>query len=347
MNGKKTLGLCALAVLLIASVVLGVRVYGLLDMTQLEMSLTPTPVPSGGNIMAVTIDPAAPTPAPMLRHGAQGEDVKALQARLQTLGYYSGAIDGQFGSGTREAVAWFQRCNGLDADGIVGEATSGALYSPEAKPAPSPDEATAAVPALADANAPILVNRTNPLPDGYQPKELVNLSEYCDGSVVIIKEEGTQAERAAADALMAMLRAAHQDGLTVWQVSAGYRTEAVQQGLFDEQVAKYMNENDLSQEDAVSATRLTVAEPGTSEHQLGLALDLTVPGRFFKDTEQAAWLAEHCWEYGFILRYTKEKEKITGFLAEPWHVRYVGVEHAVAMRDSGLCLEEYLAQSAH
>lgn len=346
MNIKKTLGLCALAVLVIAAVVLGVRVYGLLDMTQLEMSLTPTPVPQGGNIMAVTVDPAAPTPAPVLRHGAQGEDVKALQSRLKTLGYYSGEIDGQFGSGTREAVAWFQRENGLDADGIVGEATSGVLYSTSARPAPSESDPTAAVPAMADADAPLLVNRDNPLPDGYQPRELVNLSDYCDGSLVIIKEEGTQAERVAADALMAMLRAAHQDGLTVWQVSAGYRTDAVQQSLFDTQVAEYMNKNDLSQEDAISATRLTVAEPGTSEHQLGLALDLTVPGYFFKDTQQAAWLAEHCWEYGFILRYTKEKEQITGFLAEPWHVRYVGVAHALSMRDSGLCLEEYLAQSA-
>lgn len=268
MNMKKMLGLCALAVLIIVAVVLGVRVYGLLDMTQLEMSLTPTPVPQGGNIMAVTVDPAAPTPAPVLRHGAQGEDVKALQSRLKTLGYYSGEIDGQFGSGTREAVAWFQRENGLDADGIVGEATSGVLYSTSARPAPSESDPTAAVPAMADTDAPLLVNRDHPLPDGYQPKELVNLSDYCDGSLVIIKEEGTQAERVAADALMAMLRAAHQDGLTVWQVSAGYRTDAVQQSLFDAQVAEYMNKNNLSQEDAISATRLTVAEPGTSEHQL-------------------------------------------------------------------------------
>ena len=62
----------------------------------------------------------------------------------------------------------------------------------------------------------------------------------------------------------------------------------------------------------------------------------------FASTKQSAWLNEHCWEYGFIIRYTKEKEKITGFEAEPWHIRYVGVEHAMYMKEHDLCLEEYV-----
>ena len=103
-----------------------------------------------------------------------------------------------------------------------------------------------------------------------------------------------------------------------------------------------MKENGMSRSKARSATRKTVADPGTSEHHLGTCFDITVPGTTFAGTEQARWLGEHCWDYGFILRYTKDKEKITGFLAEAWHFRYVGEEHARIMRDENLCLEEYL-----
>ena len=193
----------------------------------------------------------------------------------------------------------------------------------------------------------MLVNRTNAVPDGYQPKDLVEMNTYCDPSVVIIKESNTRAVREAVDALMTMLRAAHRDGITVWQVSEGYRTVQRQQELFDQQVRDYQEKNDLSYDDAVSATRLTVAEPGTSEHHTGLSFDITVPGTYFKDTEQAAWLAEHCWDYGFIIRYQEDKQEITGYLPEPWHVRYVGTEHSLKMRDHGLCLEEYIELYEH
>ena len=86
-----------------------------------------------------------------------------------------------------------------------------------------------------------------------------------------------------------------------------------------------------------------MAEPGTSEHHLGLAFDVNKQGASgFAGTKHSEWLNEHCWEYGFIIRYTKEKEKITGFVAEPWHIRYVGVEHAMYMKEHDLCLEEYV-----
>ncbi len=86
-----------------------------------------------------------------------------------------------------------------------------------------------------------------------------------------------------------------------------------------------------------------MAEPGYSEHHLGLAIDINVPGAStFKGTKQCTWLHEHCWEYGFIIRYQEDKEKITGYTAEAWHIRYVGVEHSLLIRDLGLCLEEYL-----
>ena len=79
----------------------------------------------------------------------------------------------------------------------------------------------------------------------------------------------------------------------------------------------------------------TVALPGTSEHQLGLSADLT-------GKEANEWLAEHCWEYGFILRYPEGKKDITGIINEPWHFRYVGTRVSLDMKDTGLCLEEYL-----
>ena len=96
---------------------------------------TPTPLPDvPGSVMAVTTDPSAPTPEPVLRTGSRGDDVKTLQGRLHDLGYYADEIDGQFGAGTKAAVIDFQKANGLEADGMVGSETKAILYSPQAKP---------------------------------------------------------------------------------------------------------------------------------------------------------------------------------------------------------------------
>ena len=134
-NPKTVSGLIALAVLLAA---LGCMVYVMVPTigeTRREMSLTPTPEPEWpASVMQVTRDPALPTPEPVLRTGSTGEAVKNLQSRLYTLGYYQGEIDGQFGAGTRDAVALFQRGNGLEADGIAGAETKAILFSAEAKP---------------------------------------------------------------------------------------------------------------------------------------------------------------------------------------------------------------------
>ena len=94
-----------------------------------------------------------------------------------------------------------------------------------------------------------------------------------------------------------------------------------------------------------------MAAPGTSEHQIGLALDLVSESYQILDEKQAEtpeqqWLMAHSWEYGFILRYTEEKQAITGIVDEPWHFRYVGTEVSLDMKDSGLCLEEYLGAAA-
>ena len=189
---------------------------------------------------------------------------------------------------------------------------------------------------------PLLVNEDNPLPEDYVPQDLVLMREYCDEDVVYIKGSEIEGNREAVDKLMEMLRAAIEDGLGDWQISAGYRSVAYQQQLWDNRVYEYRQQG-LSASEAQSATARYVAVPGSSEHHTGLAFDVTVPGESFPLTEQSKWLAEHCWDYGFIIRYTEEKEDITGISAEPWHVRYVGQPHARIMRDENWCLEEYIA----
>ena len=143
------------------------------------------------------------------------------------------------------------------------------------------------------------------------------------------------------DALITMLTAAKNEGVTNWQISAGYRSYKYQKQLFDNSVQKFMNQGS-SRSAAVSSTRLTVADPGASEHHTGLAFDVTVPDKSFAGTKQCAWLHENCWEYGFVVRYQADKEKITGFIAEAWHIRYVGLPHSTYMRENNLCLEEYI-----
>ena len=142
-NPKTVAGLIALGVLLLALGILVGQMIPTIGEVRREMSLTPTPVPEGpDSVLAVTPDPSLPTPEPVLRAGMTGQEVKDAQSRLYTLGYYQGEIDGQFGAGTRDAVTAFQRRNGLDADGIVGEETRKVLFSADAKPALPADEST-------------------------------------------------------------------------------------------------------------------------------------------------------------------------------------------------------------
>ena len=179
------------------------------------------------------------------------------------------------------------------------------------------------------------------LPDDYQPQQLVNMRDYCDSSIVSIKGSEIEGEQIAVDALLAMLMQAQSEGLTSWQISAGYRSVAYQQKLFDDKVYSYRQQG-MTGAQARSAARKLVADPGCSEHHTGLAFDITVPGTSFGGTKQAKWLEEHCWEWGFILRYPADKTAITGITNEPWHFRYVGVDAAMEMHETGECLEEYV-----
>ena len=290
-------------------------------------TFVPTPTPS-------------PTPS-LLSTGSSGEEVKTLQRRLKELGFYTGEIDGDFGKGTASAVKLFQQQHNLSADGMAGQKTLALLYSDNAKQiviTPTPQTIQVMAGAL-----PLLVNRDNPVEKDFVPADLVDMSTYCDTAVVKIKYSGTQGVREAVDALMELLYDAKAQGVTKWQVSAAYRSYSAQESIFESNVREYMNSRGLSRTQAESATLLTVALPGTSEHHTGLAFDITVPGTsMFVGTTQQKWLHEHCWDYGFIIRYTDEKQDITGFMGEEWHIRYVGTEHSLNMKNSGLCLEEYL-----
>ena len=134
-NPKTVAGLVVLGVLLVALGVVVWQMIPTIGAVRTEMSLTPTPEPAWpGSVLAVTPDPSLPTAPPVLRTGMTGQDVKDLQSRLHALGYYTAEIDGQFDTATREAVIAFQRRNGLDADGIVGEETRRVLFSASAKP---------------------------------------------------------------------------------------------------------------------------------------------------------------------------------------------------------------------
>lgn len=189
---------------------------------------------------------------------------------------------------------------------------------------------------------PMLVNADVPVPEGYTPKDLVRMRDYCDKAIVTIKGSEIDGEREAVDALMIMLSDAVAQGVSNWQINAGYRSFAYQQKLFDNRVYAYKQDG-LSSAQAKKAAAKLVAAPGSSEHHTGLAFDVTVPGESFRLTKQCKWLAEHCYAYGFIIRYTEDKKAITGFEAEPWHIRYVGQPHARIMQENGWCLEEYVA----
>ncbi len=202
-------------------------------------------------------------------------------------------------------------------------------------------EAQNSIAVSSEAPVPLLVNEAYPLADNYTPVDLVNMRKYCDDKIVHIKGGEIEGVREAVDALMMMLQSAIDDGVSNWQISAGYRSVGYQQKLWDNQVYEYRQQG-LSAPQAQTATGKYVAKPGCSEHHTGLAFDVTVPGESFPLTPQSKWLDENCWDFGFIIRYTEEKQPITGINAEPWHIRYVGQPHAQIMREKNFCLEEYI-----
>ena len=296
---------------------------------------TPTPNPA----KTTPVPTVEPTPAPTakatrtLKKGSTGEDVKKLQQALIDLGYLSDTADGTFGAKTQDAVTLFQAVNGLDADGLAGAKTQALLFSGTAL---SADQAP-------PTDFLMLVNRSHKLSKTDVPTDLVEIASVLSADIVKVKYTGTKANRTAVEALGKMLSAAISEGVSNFQISSAYRTYSEQQKLVDNSVAKYQKNNpSWSRDRCLSATYQTVAPAGSSEHQTGLAFDITVPGVSFTGTEQQKWLHQHCAEYGFIVRFTAEKQKLTGFVAESWHFRYVGVDAAKTITQNNWCLEEYV-----
>ena len=138
-----------------------------------------------------------------------------------------------------------------------------------------------------------------------------------------------------------MCRAAAEEGVTIISISA-YRSFDYQNTLFKNRVQRCINEDNLSREEAEIKAASIVARPGTSEHHLGLAVDINSVEESFANTSAFRWLQKNAEDFGFILRYPKDKQDITKVIYEPWHYRYVGVEHAKAINELGMCLEEYI-----
>ncbi len=133
-NPKMIAGIIGIVVLLAGCIVLATYMIPTIKEVRREMSLTPTPLPPVPDTVRDKAAESMVTPEPALRNGSQGEKVWKLQERLQALGYYTDAVDGQFGQGTRDAVIAFQKKNGLEADGYAGEETQRVLYSEDAVP---------------------------------------------------------------------------------------------------------------------------------------------------------------------------------------------------------------------
>ena len=181
-----------------------------------------------------------------------------------------------------------------------------------------------------------LVNKSHTLSESHIP-ELVELTGLSSVS------NGHRLRKEAADALYAMYAAMAADGITC-NVISGYRSYAYQLQLVNDKVAKRVA-NGQNRETAYQQVTMSTAPAGASEHQLGLAIDFstgTTSSLSFANTAAGAWLRDHAWEYGFILRYMEVKTPFTGIVSEPWHYRYIGIPHAQIVHHNGWCYEEYI-----
>ncbi len=180
----------------------------------------------------------------------------------------------------------------------------------------------------------ILINKENPVPDDY---------EFELGTI----RGGIRSDVRVIEHVLEMIQAAKEDGVTLG-ICSPYRDYDRQVMLFERKVRSYIRKG-KSEAEAYELASQTVAIPGTSEHQVGLAFDFIsddykVLEAGFADHKAGKWLKANGYKYGFILRYPDDKENITGIEFEPWHYRYVGVDAATEIMTQGLCLEEYVEQ---
>ncbi len=155
----------------------------------------------------------------------------------------------------------------------------------------------------------LIANKTYALPEGYDPGD-------------ILDEVMTH--------FNAMVKAAKKDGVDLWILS-GYRSFSKQKRIYN----RYVEQHGQKEADTYSA------RPGHSEHQTGLAMDVNKISYTFNETKEGKWLWQHCTDYGFIIRYPQGKQEQTGYIYEPWHIRFVGTKWAKRIEASGLCVEEF------
>ncbi len=214
--------------------------------------------------------------------------------------------------------------------------------APTVTPAPKPVVAPVAQPVAASNAAkidfttyekPLLVNPWHPLDKQYVPE------------LVSVPNTHFQLEPTTLSAYQELMKAARGAGHSKLSLKSAYRSYQTQSILHERKVHQYKQYGSAARTKAAQI----VAKPGTSEHQLGQAIDIANNGSLvqsFGDTEAGQWLAKHAHNYGFILRYPKDTLAVTGVIYEPWHFRYVGVDLATLLYDEQWTLEEYFEQSA-
>ncbi len=175
----------------------------------------------------------------------------------------------------------------------------------------------------------MVVNLTREIPEGYRPE------------VVEVVNSGHDLDKRVAPHYEDMYYAAKKEGIILTPFS-GNRSYERQRINYNNLTETYMARYGIDRKAAQKKAATVILPPGTSEHNIGLAMDICNTYDSFANTKEYAWLTKNAYKYGFILRYPKGKEDITGVVYEPWHWRYVGKEYAKKIRDSGLCLEEYL-----
>lgn len=174
--------------------------------------------------------------------------------------------------------------------------------------------------------------------------KLVNKDNRVDRTYVPELEEiddGIMFDKRAISYLKSMINAMYKEGITKIWVQSAYRSYDKQEELFNRQVQSQKSKG-KSQEEAERLAQTVVQRPEMSEHNLALAADFNTVTNEFENTKAFTWLQKNAAEYGFILRYPKDKQEITGITYESWHWRYVGKEHAKIIKEKGYCLEEYI-----
>ncbi len=301
-------------------------------LTAAAPTLTASPAPGATSLPSpVATTPPDPTPSPAPTATPEPEYAGQLvctaddSVNIRGTASKSGEIIGPLpGGATADVIAYEGDWAHITYDGVTGYVSRDYTiprHRPETK-VPMGDWAS------------ILVSPACVLPDGFS----VSLADFAGGQV----------DKRIRDISEEMFADARADGIRFQLVDA-YRSYDRQKELFEEKVRSYLDKG-LSRKDAEKEAATITARPNTSEHQTGLALDIVTPSytkrnKGFAETDAFKWLDANAQDYGFTLRYKKDKVSLTGVIYEPWHWRFVGVEAARAMKKSGEVLEEYFGEA--